>query len=120
MSNAEKDMEELLTQRGAIGAALVDYNSGMTLMTTGSGMIDLDLAAAGNAEVVRCELKIMDTLRLKAKLEDVLITLTDQYHLIRLVSHQPGVFIYYVLRREDSSLALARRKLAEIADDIIL
>ncbi|GHG20545.1 hypothetical protein GCM10017567_43950 [Amycolatopsis bullii] len=43
-----------------MGAALVDYESGMALGTLGGGdWLDLDTAAAGNTEVVRSKLRVI-------------------------------------------------------------
>jgi hypothetical protein len=97
---------------GCTGAALVDYESGMCLGTSGSPGFDLELAAAGNAEVVRAKKKIRDKLGLRDKIEDILITLTGQYHLIRMVG--TSMFIYVVLDRSKANLALSRKELESI------
>ena len=85
-----------------------------------SGGIDLDVAGAGNTEVVRAKMKTMKSLGLKDAIEDILITLTKQYHIIRPMAERPGVFIYLVLDRAKSSLALARLKTAEIESSLTL
>lgn len=103
---------------GAVGVALVDYDSGMSLGTSGGGdWLDLDLAAAGNTEVVRSKLRVMSTLQLNDSIEDILITLHRQYHLIRLIDTQKrrnSLFLYLVLEREQANLALARHHLKRI------
>lgn len=112
-SNLTKSLAEIMTVSGALAAALVDYRSGMCLAQVGSDL-NLDLAAAGNTEVVRAKLKTIEMLGLRRGIEDILITLVDQYHLIRLVPNTQGLFLYLVLDKEKGNLALARFKLSEI------
>lgn len=112
-NNLQQSMTSAMTIDGAVTAALVDYRSGMCLAQAGTG-INLDLAAAGNTQVVRAKLQTMETLGLRKGIEDILITLTDQYHLIRLVPNNVGLFLYLVLDRAKGNLALARYKLTEI------
>lgn len=94
---------------GAMGAAMVDYESGMCLAHAGAPGFDLELAAAGNADVVRAKKKIRDKLGLRDKIDDILISLTTQYHLIRMVG--TNMFIYLVLDRQKANLAMARKEL---------
>ncbi|QIT44908.1 hypothetical protein HCX60_16240 [Streptomyces antibioticus] len=80
MANTETALKEALaTIEGASAAALVDYTSGMALGTLGgSKSFDLNVAAAGNTDVVRAKMRTMEHLGLKAQIEDILITLSDQ------------------------------------------
>lgn len=110
MANIETTLKELLEVDGAMAAAVVDYNSGMLLGGAGSG-IDLDVAAGGNTEVVRSKMKTMKMLGLDSQIQDVLITLTDQFHLIRPTQKMEGLFIYFVLNSSKANLALARLQL---------
>ena len=109
MSNIHESLEKALEIDGCLGVALVDFESGLCLGTAGNAGFDLELAAAGNAEVVRAKKSIRDKLGLKDKIEDILITLNSQYHLIRLVGTK--MFLYCALDRKKSNLALARRGL---------
>ena len=96
---------------GAIGAALVDWQSGMMLGTAGGANLNLDVAVAGNTEVVRSKLKVMQNLGLNDKIEDIL---TTQYHLIRILERDQSLFLYIVLNKEQANLAMARYKLTQI------
>jgi len=113
MANLNESMSELMTIDGAMAVSLVDSNSGMLLAQAGSG-VDLEVAAAGNTEVVRAKLKTMKALGLKDEIEDILITLGKQYHIIRPVASKVGLFFYVVLDRARSNLALARRKVLDV------
>ena len=92
---------------GFIAASLVDLESGMTLGTkTVRGDFDLAAASAYNSEMVKQKQKIMRALSLKTNLEDMLITLGDQIHLIKLVS--PTTFIYLAADRGSANIAIVR------------
>ena len=112
MSNIGTSLNEALNVSGCMGAALVDFESGMCLGTAGNPGFDLEFAAAGNADVVRANKKVRDALDLQSAIEDILISLDSQYHLIRMVGR--NVFLYVVLERAKANLALARRELALI------
>nr|WP_218878690.1 hypothetical protein [Pseudomonas flavescens] len=109
----------MLEVDGALAAAVVDYSSGMLLGSVGQG-IDLDIAAGGNTEVVRAKLKTMKMLGLNENIEDILITLGTQYHLIRPLTSTQELFMYYVLDRSKANLALARRKLQAVEGQIAI
>ena len=119
MGNLAQSLDELMQIDGAVAVAVVDSNSGMVLGKAGGG-VDLDVAGAGNTEVVRSKLKTMKSLGLKDNIEDILITLGKQYHIIRPMTERAGVFIYLVLDKAKASLALARIKTAEIESGLTL
>ncbi len=122
MMNIDTALKEAMSISGAVGVALVDYESGMSLGTSGGGeWLDLEIAAAGNTEVVRSKLRVMSSLALNDSIEDILITLHRQYHLIRLmnsVGSRNSLFLYLVLDRDRANLALARHYLRRIEADL--
>jgi len=92
---------------GFIAASLVDLDSGMTLgMKSLRADFDLAAASAYNSEMVKQKQKIMRALSLKTTLEDMLMTLGDQIHLIKMVS--PSTFIYLAADRAQSNIAIVR------------
>jgi len=113
MTGINTGLQELMQVEGALGIALVDYGSGMLLSSVGGG-VDLELAAGGNTEVVRAKVKTLNMLGLDDGIEDILITLGRQYHLIRPLTNSRDLFLYYVLDKSRANLALARRQLMNI------
>ncbi|ASF08030.1 hypothetical protein NBRGN_032_00280 [Nocardia brasiliensis NBRC 14402] len=121
MSNLDLSLKDMMVIDGALGAAVVDYNSGMALGTLGSSKaLDLQVAAAGNTEVVRAKMRTIDQLGLNEGIEDILISLSGQYHIIRPVSGRKskGLFLYLALDRTRANLALARHRLKGIEEDL--
>jgi len=117
MATIEYSLQQMMRIDGAVGCCLVDYESGMVLGKAGGGL-DLDLAAAGNTEVVRAKMKTAKSLNLKDSIEDILITLTTQLHIIRPTAEHDGLFMYLALDKDKANLALARRKCAEIEKNL--
>lgn len=103
---------------GFIAASLVDLDSGMTLGLK-SARPDFDLAAASayNSEMVKQKLKIMKALNLKTHLEDMLLTLGDQIHIIKLVSQT--TFIYLAAERANSNIAIVRSAVNKNASSLV-
>ncbi|MER5866610.1 hypothetical protein [Kitasatospora sp. NPDC002040] len=118
MSNLESSLKEAMSIDGAIGVALVDYDSGMALGTLGDNTeLDLNVAAAGNTDLVRAKMRTMQMLNLHDnEIEDMLITLTTQYHLIRPLTmpNGRGLFLYLALNRQRANMAMARHQLRRL------
>ena len=114
-------LKEAMTIDGALGASLVDYDSGMSLGSLGGGKyLNLEVASAGNTEVVRAKMRTLESLGMKETIDDILITLQRQYHLIRLVATQghSGLFLYLALDKGKANLALARHHLKRIENEL--
>ncbi|MFJ4200915.1 hypothetical protein ACIP2Y_14980 [Streptomyces sviceus] len=122
MASVEVSLKEMMAgTEGAVAAAVVDYTSGMALGTLGGGKdLDPTVAAAGNTDVIRAKVRTMEQLGLKSAIEDILITLGNQYHLIRLVTGRSGngLFLYLVLDKARSNLAMARLQLKRVEEQL--
>ncbi|MER7283361.1 hypothetical protein ABT369_53940 [Dactylosporangium sp. NPDC000244] len=123
MPDLDVALKAAMQIEGAIGAAVVDCTSGMALGTAGGGRdLDLTVAAAGNSDVVRTTLRAQEMLGEQSIIEDILITLGEQYHLIRPLARRAGrdLFVYLALNRRRANLAMARHQLRDIEQTLEL
>jgi hypothetical protein len=122
--NIETGLKEAMAVDGAVGVALVDGDSGMSLGSLGGGkQLDMEVAAARETEVVRAKLRSLSSLGSEDAIEDMLITLAKQYHVIRPLKgpgSEQGLFLYLVLDRSKSNLAMARHSLKRIESELTL
>ncbi|MFI5938614.1 hypothetical protein [Actinoplanes sp. NPDC051494] len=117
MPEMDVALKDAMQIDGAIGVALVDYTSGMALGIAGGNKdFDLAVAAAGNTDVVRSKLRAMEMLGIREQIEDILITLDSQYHMIRPLKGRSGegLFLYLALHKTKANLALSRHQLKRI------
>ena len=119
-SPAGKAVDAIITDLPSLVAvAVVDITSGMALAShSNSPSINPETAAAYNTEVVKQKQKAMSALKLTGeKIEDILITLTNQSHLLKLNS-TGNKFIYLVVNSRETNLAIAREVLRTHVDEI--
>lgn len=108
--DAERIVAEVLTIDGAIGAALVQATSGAILAHAAVGRgLDMARTAKIGQDLVQSALRLRDSI------EDLMITVDTQYHVLRLLGPGEDVFVHLVLDRDRSSLGLARQHLAKLA-----
>jgi hypothetical protein len=109
---SEKDIVDVFKKieaevPGFIAASLVDMESGMTLgVHSVRPDFDLSAASAYNSEIVKAKLKAIKSLNLKSTLEDITLTLSDQIHVIKIVT--PQTFIYLAADKAQTNLAIVR------------
>lgn len=112
------DISSIREITGFIGACLVDSDTGMMLSSEGGNEnFDLDVAAACNTEVVKAKLAAMEALNLDDKIEDILITLGSQIHLIRLLESNPAIFLYVALDKK-ANLGMARIQVKKVEQNL--
>ena len=102
------DLKGLNEITGFIAGCLVDSDTGLMMASEGSGAFDIEAAAAANTEVVKAKRAAMKMLKLDDHIEDILISLGKQYHLIRPMEKNPAIFMYVALDRKASNLGMAR------------
>lgn len=113
--NIKEVLAELEQIDGFIAAAIAHGESGMAMgVAGGRDSFNIEVAVAANSQVVKAKNKAMKALKLDGGIEDILITLNGQYHIIRPLKSHPIVFIYVALDRDKSNLAMARFKIADL------
>lgn len=119
MADIKRVLEELMKIDGAIGAVVADWESGMSLgHVGGQGRIDLEMAAAGNCQVVKAKMATMKTLGISGSIQDILITLDEQIHIIRPSKSVPSVFVYLAFDKAKGNLAMARIKVQQLEGEL--
>lgn len=119
MANIQESLVQISGIEGFVAAALVDCDSGMMLGQINTNGMDLEVAAAGSSDVVRSKRRMLNQLEHKDSIEDILITLGNQYHVIRpLTRADMDVFLYVVLDRDRANLALSRVKVQQAEKNV--
>ena len=114
------DISALSAIGGFIGACLVDSETGLMMASEGGGKFDLEAAGAANTEVVKAKLNAIEMLGLNDNIDDILITLGKQFHLIRPLEKNPTVFLYVALDKKAANLGMARVQVKNVEKTISL
>ncbi|GAA2749266.1 MULTISPECIES: hypothetical protein [Kitasatospora] len=126
MPGIEECLAEAMGITGAVGVSLVDWTSGLAVGTAGEGPGgDHEAGAADATELARAVTQtpsFADPDTGAAPAEDVIVSSAGAYHLIRFVDtpFDTSVFLYLRLDRDKANLAMARIRLAAIADRLVL
>lgn len=120
MADIQEFLDKAVSIDGALGAALVDYETGTCLGTKGGGRLDMELAGANATKIVRAKTDIIQQLELDDSPVEALLTMENQYHLIRLLPAGESVFAYLILEQKQGSLPLARTHLKSIGQELSL
>ena len=121
MSSISKILEETMKIDGAIAAALADWESGLCLGTAGGGArLNIEVAAAGNCQVVKAKMATMNELGIKGAIHDILITLDDQIHLIRPLRRGENLFLYLAIDKAKGNLGMARHRVQKLEAELNL
>jgi hypothetical protein len=112
-SDLRRFVDRLRRLDGYAAALMIDGDSGVMLGLDGEPPgFDLHTAAAGYGELYRIERDTIANLGVRDRIEDVVITLSRQYHVLHAVVGQPSLLLCVVLDRDSASLGLVRYALA--------
>lgn len=118
MANVKETLSRVVGLDGFVAAAVVDSNSGMMLEPRAEAQSTWKSLLPGNTEVICAKRKTMKALDLKESIDDMLITLHTQYHLIRQLSSNDALFLYLVLDKNKGNLAMAHHQLSAIEHEL--
>lgn len=117
LQNFQNDLKENIN--GFIAVSVTEVETGMSYCSlTVDSNFDPELASAYNLEVVKAKLSAIKALGLDQKINDILITLTDQIHIIDL-SEDGRYFIYLAVDAKKANLGLTRSILSKYKKDIV-
>jgi predicted regulator of Ras-like GTPase activity (Roadblock/LC7/MglB family) len=108
------DISKITEIAGFIGACLVDVDTGLMLTSQGGGAVDLEAAAALNAQVLRAEREALHSLGVEEDIDDIVIMLGNQIHVIRPLTANTGLFLYTSVDRKKTNLGMARLQVREV------
>ena len=103
---------------GYIAVAVTEIKSGISYFShSSSESFDPELASAFNLEVVKAKLNAISALGLSQSIDDILITLTDQIHIID-VSQNNEYFIYLAVDSNKANLGMTKALLNKYKKEI--
>lgn len=120
-SNVTSHLTRLERAEGFLGAALFDIEKNACVAAVERDLsVQVRESAINDAVLLRAKQKTISMLELEDELEDIVISLGREYHLLRLCRRQPGLFFYLTLERSKTNLAMARHMLSDVERDIVL
>ena len=120
ISIAEHAMNMLAPLEGVLALAVVEEGTGLVLarQQREDHPVPLDLAAAASAQVLRTHRQASRNMGLGGHVDEVITSAGQRHHVMRLASKLPGQFLFAVLDKERTNLALTRYKLMEAEQDL--
>ncbi|MEO8534895.1 MAG: hypothetical protein ABI441_14145 [Flavobacterium sp.] len=117
LQNFQNDLKQNVN--GFIAVSITEIETGMSYCSLSlDPNFDPELASAYNLEVVKAKMNAIKALGLNQKINDILITLTDQIHILD-VSEDGNYYIYLAVDAKKANLGLTRATLSKFKKDII-
>ena len=103
---------------GFIASSITETATGMSFGSLSlDPNFDVELAGSHNLEVVKAKQNIIKTLNLNEKIDDIMLTLTTQIHLIS-ISENGNYFIYLAVDITKGNLGLTRSVLKKFTKNL--
>lgn len=111
-------LAEAMNIEGALGAAMAAWELDHTLGALGTLGPPQEVVISGNCRVMRALLMTMTRLGMRTSIDDVLITLDEQLHILVPLPRHDELFLYLVVDRARGNLALTRHRVRKIVGDL--
>jgi hypothetical protein len=103
---------------GYIAVAVTEIKSGISYFSDSAvATFDPELASAFNLEVVKAKLNAISALGLDQNIDDIMITLSNQIHIID-ISENNEYFIYLAVDSNKANLGMTKALLNKFKKDI--
>jgi predicted regulator of Ras-like GTPase activity (Roadblock/LC7/MglB family) len=111
----------MLTLDGMLGCAVVDSSNGLILAreVRDEEGLDLDLAAAASTQALKAHKAAALNMGLADPIEEVMTSAGTRHQIMRQLSRYPDLFLFVLLDRHRTNLALARYKLMEVEREMV-
>lgn len=116
MPEPRDTIPKLMALDGCVGCGILDGATGALLAAAGDATVELARACV---EAMRAQRRTLQALGRAERVEDLLVTLGRQYHLIRPVAANDTLLLYVVLHKARANLAMARHQLTAVERGLV-
>jgi predicted regulator of Ras-like GTPase activity (Roadblock/LC7/MglB family) len=115
-SRGREALAAMVSLDGLLGCAVVDGNTGLVIAreTRDDQPVDIELAAAACAQVLRTHRQAARNMGLSEHIEEIITTAGARHQLMRTLPRHPNLFLVALLDKHRTNLALARFQLIEV------
>lgn len=104
---------------GFIAVSVTEIDTGVSLVShSESADFDPEIASTFNLEVAKAKMAAIEALGLTSKIQDILITLDSQIHIIDMAENGE-YFIYLAVDSKKANLGMTRALLKKYKKDIV-
>lgn len=114
VKNYKEILKTISQMDGFIAAALIEATSGIPICTENKENFPLDVGSAYAIDTIKVYKKFLSKLEFEKKIEEIVITLNDQYHFLKTLKNDTKIIIYLILDKDQSTLGMAKLALQEL------